>query len=88
MRILIDPHTAERATERGVSSSEITETICLGADIPAKHGRMGKSLVFGYNQVRNGKMYPQKKVEVYFAVSDDTIVTVTVYAFYGQWEDL
>jgi hypothetical protein len=27
-----------------------------------------------------------KKIEVFFAIEGDVIVTVTVYVFYGKWE--
>jgi len=33
-----------------------------------------------------GKLYAQKRVEVIYTVEDDTLVTITVYAFYGRWD--
>lgn len=35
---------------------------------------------------RQGKHYPQKRVEVYYLMEKNVAVTVTVYAFYGEWE--
>lgn len=32
-----------------------------------------------------GNGYEQKRVEVFYTMEDDTIVTVTVYVFYGKW---
>ena len=84
MDIRIDPHTLERAAERGASSEEIIDVITSGHPIPAKYGRSGKSKVFDFNQTRLGSYYEQKKIEVFFAVEGDAIVTVTVYVFYGK----
>lgn len=44
-----------------------------------------KCMIMG-KQEWNGKSYEQKRVEVIYAVEDDVLVTVTVYAFYGKWE--
>jgi len=41
----------------------------------------------GNNTVRLGKYYEQKRVEVIYTVEGETIVTVTVYVFYGRWEE-
>ena len=54
--------------------------------MPAKYGRMGKSKIYEFNQLRHGRYYDQKKVEVFYAMEGDVIVTVTVYVFYGKWE--
>jgi hypothetical protein len=54
--------------------------------VPAKYGHSGKSKVFDFGQNRLGKYYEQKKIEVFFAIEGDVIVTVTVYVFYGKWE--
>jgi hypothetical protein len=86
MDIRIDPHTLERAAERGANSEEIIDVITSGQPIPAKRGRSGKSKVFDFNQTRLGRYYEQKKIEVFFAIEGDVIVTVTVYVFYGKWE--
>ena len=86
MEIQIDPHTLERAEERGGSEEEIKEVINTGIPIPAKYGRMGKARIYDFNQLRHGRYYDQKKVEVFYAVEGDVIVTVTVYVFYGKWE--
>ena len=86
MEIRIDSHTLERAAERGASSKEIIEVIMSGQPIPAKYGRLGKSKIFDFKQTRLDGYYEQKKIEVFFAVEGDVIVTVTVYVFYGKWE--
>ena len=86
MEIQIDPHTLERALDRGMNEVEIRDVISTGSPIPAKHGRSGRVKVFPFQQERNGKYYEQKRVEVIYVIEMDVVVTVTVYVFYGQWE--
>ena len=52
MEIRIDPHTLERALERGASESEIKEVLSNGVAVPAKQGRLAKSHVFSFNRER------------------------------------
>lgn len=86
MKIKIDPHTLERAEERGTSEEEITEVIKTGFSVQAKHGRIGKAKIYNFNKKRHSKYYEQKRVEVFYAIEENVIVTVTVYVFYGKWE--
>jgi hypothetical protein len=86
MKIQIDPHTLERAEERGTNESEIYEVVNRGFSIPAKYGRFGKAKIYDFKQKRLNIYYEQKRVEVFYAKEDDTIVTITVYVFYGEWE--
>lgn len=86
MDIRIDSHTLERAAERGATTEEIKDVINSGHPIPAKYGRLGKSKIFQFSQTRFGRYYEQKKIEVFFAMQRDGIVTATVYVFYGKWE--
>ena len=87
VRIQIDPHTPERAEERGTNEAEIQEVINTGLPIPAKYGRMGRAKVFDFQQSRHGKYYAQKRVEVYFTAEVGAVTTVTVYVFFGRWGD-
>ena len=86
MEVQIDPHTLERAEERGTNREEIAETIKAGVSIPAKYGRIGKAKVYDFSQERQGKLYEQKRVEVFYVVEGDMAITATVYVFYGKWE--
>lgn len=86
MKIKIDPHTLERAEERGTSEEEITEVIKTGFSVQAEHGRIGKAKIYNFNKKRHNKYYEQKRVEVFYAIEENVIVTVTVYVFYGKWE--
>ena len=86
MEIQIDPHTLERAEERGASEAEIMDVIEAGFSIPAKYGRIGKAKVYDFKQNRLNKYYDHKRVEVFYLIEVDKIITVTVYVFYGKWE--
>jgi len=86
MRIQIDPHTLERSEERGATEEEIKDVIKTGLTIPAKYGRKGKAKLYDFNKKRHGTHYEQKRVEVFYTIEEDLIVTVTAYVFYGKWE--
>ena len=87
MDIRIDPHTLERARKRGASMYEIEDTLSTGISFSAKYGRLGRAKVYEFGEIWLGKYYEQKRVQVIYTVEDDTIITVTVYVFYGSWED-
>ena len=86
MEIRIDPHTLERAEERGTNKKEIQDVIETGFAIPAKYERIGKAKIYDFKQKRHNKYYDQKLVEVYYTIEKSVIITVTVYVFYGKWE--
>ena len=73
MKVQIDPHTLERAGERGTNEEEIIDVIHTGFPIPAKYGRIGKAKIYDFKQKRHGKYYEQKRVEVFYIMEDDTI---------------
>ena len=86
MEIIIEPHTLERAEERGTNEAEIIDVIENGTSIRGKYGRLGKAKIFEYNKERLGKFYEQKRVEVFYTIENGIIVTITVYVFFGKWE--
>ena len=86
MDIVLDNHTKERANERGISEDEIIDTIENGDNFQAKLNRLGKYKIFPFNNTRNKVYYKQKRVEVIYFIEKSKIITVTVYAFYGKWE--
>ena len=88
MNILIDSHTLERAEERGTNESEIKDVINTGFPIAAKYNRLGKAKVYPFQNHRQGKFYEDKRVEVFFFIENDFVITVTVYVFYGKWEEI
>ena len=85
MKIQIDPHTLQRAQKRGVTEDEIRDTITNGISIPAKQERFAKSMIFAFQAMYNNIFYKEKKVEVYYVIEQEIIITVTVYAFYGKF---
>ena len=86
MRIRINPHTLERAAERGATKDEIEDVIRTGTPIPAKGYRQAKEKVFEFRRQRQNVYYDQKKVQVIYVLQEDVAMTVTVYVFYGKWE--
>ena len=84
---MIDPHTLERAEERGTNEREIRDVINTGFSIPAKYGRLGKAKNYKFQKERHGRSYKQKRVEVFYTIEEDVTITVTVYVFYGKWEE-
>jgi hypothetical protein len=87
MNIQIEPHTLQRAEERGTNIEEIQIVLEQGTEIPARGNRKAKAKVFTFKKERLGRYYEQKRVEVIYVEENDTIITVTVYVFYGEWKD-
>ena len=87
MEIQIDPHTLERAGERGANEEEIKDVIQTGFSIPAKYGKLGKAKVYEFKKNRLDRYFEQKRVEVFYTIEGDITVTITVYVFYGKWEE-
>jgi len=48
---------------------------------------MGKAKIYNFRRKRHGKYYEQKRVEVIYTIERDVIITITVYVFYGKWEE-
>jgi hypothetical protein len=86
MDIQIDLHTLDRAKHRGTNENEIKDVIDTGFVIPAKYGRTAKAKIYEYKKKRHGKYYEHKRVEVVYTIEKDTVITITVYVFYGKWE--
>ena len=87
MEIVIEPHTLKRAEERGTNADEIKTVLEQGVEIPAKGNRKAKAKVFTFRKIRLEKFYEEKRVEVIYIEEKETIITVTVYVFYGEWKD-
>ncbi|HMV94724.1 MAG TPA: DUF4258 domain-containing protein [Anaerolineales bacterium] len=86
MKIQIEPHTLQRAEERGTNIEEIQIVIEKGTEIPARGNRKAKAKVFSFKKERLGKYYEEKRVEVIYVEEENIIITVTVYVFYGEWK--
>jgi hypothetical protein len=77
-------HANQKA--RGTNEKEIVDVINTGFSIPAKYGRVGKAKIYDFKQSRHNIYYEQKRVEVFYIVNGNAIITATVYVFYGKWE--
>jgi hypothetical protein len=86
MTVKFSHHALLRARERGTTREEIEDVLFSGDPVPAKQGRSCMRKLFKVDEVRQGKRYSQKTVEVYHVVEGDVIVVVTVYVFFGGWE--
>lgn len=86
IKIQIDAHTLERAEERGTNKKEIEEVINTGISISGKYGRTGKAKIYDFKREWRNKYYEQKRVEVFYTIEKNVVITVTVYVFYGRWE--
>ncbi len=86
LEIRIDPHTLERAEERGASLEEIRDVVATGFPVPAKYGRSCRGKIYDFSDSRLGRYYEQKRVEVIYTVLGNVATTVTVYVFFGTWE--
>jgi hypothetical protein len=85
MNIRLEPHTRLRAEERGATEEEIFDTLKTGQALLAKGNRLAKFKVYLFQQVRNGRFYEEKKVEVYYLVDNNELITVTVFVLYGKF---
>jgi hypothetical protein len=79
-------HALLRARERGTTQEEIEAVLATGDPVPAKLRRSCLRKAFQVDEVRQGRRYSQKTVEVYHVVEGDVIVVITVYVFFGDWE--
>ncbi len=86
MKIQIEPHTLKRALERGASLEEIQDVLENGFSVPARGNRLARAMIYPFEQERIGKYYEQKRIEVVYVEEKDTIATITVYVFYGEWK--
>ncbi len=72
-------------SDRGVTRQEIERTLNNGWEaLDSKEGTLGKMFVFPYNEEWLGQYFEEKEVTVYYKITDDEIVLLTVKARYGQ----
>ena len=53
----------------------------------SSYNSFGKTKIYDFKQRRHNKYYEQKRVEAFYTIEEDVIITVTVYVFYGKWEE-
>jgi hypothetical protein len=72
---------------RGISEEEILDVLRSGQPVPAASGRLAKERAFPFGSLWRGRRYTQKKVKVVYVEEEGAIITVTAYAYYGEWEE-
>ena len=87
MKIQIEPHTLERASERGADARQIEDVLRTGTPVAASGGRLAKEMVYDYHGLWKGRYYDQQRVKVIYAVEGDLLITVTVVVHYGRWPE-
>ena len=87
MQVRVSRHTLLRALKRGVSLTEIEDTLASGKPVPAAFGRLAREKVFPLNALWQGRFYAEKKVKVVYVIEQRTAWTVTVISYYGKWEN-
>jgi hypothetical protein len=85
--VKIIEHAKERIAERGASESEVRETIRDGISVRAKKRRKAKEKIFAYGKPWQGQTFPHKKLKVVYVEEGNTLVVITVYVYYGRWEE-
>jgi hypothetical protein len=83
--IRIDPHTRRRMPVRGISEEEVLDVLRSGWSVPSARGRLAKEKVFLFGSSWRGRRYAQKKVKVVYVEEEGAMITVTAYAYYGEW---
>ena len=87
MAILFTEHALKRIPWRGTSVDEVTAVILDGTPDEARPGYEARVSVFPYERDWGGKVFPQKRVRAIFAREGDDIVVVTVYVYFGRWNE-
>ncbi len=87
MVITFSPHAFESMEERGVTQEEVEITVAEGQAAQARAARKAKAKVFTQGYPWKGRLYPHKRVRVIYAEVREDIVVVTVYGYYGRWEE-
>jgi hypothetical protein len=75
-------HAIDQARLRGATVAEVTEAIRNGEEVTAKKGRTGYRKNFPFGAIWKGRYYETKQVLVITVREDETILVITVYAFY------
>jgi hypothetical protein len=75
-----------RMPVRGISEEEILDVLRSGWAVPAADGRLAKEKVFLFEASWRGRSYAHKKVKVVYVEEEGAMITVTAYAYYGEWE--
>lgn len=87
MALVIVSHARQRMYWRGVTEAELVATLEQGTIAYAHSNRQAREMVFAFESTWRGRFHPQKRVRVVFVEDGDDTVVITVYAYYGRWEE-
>ena len=73
--------------ERGVSEGEVVAALNRGTAATASSGRKAKETILPFGKHWQGRFYEQKKVRVIYVEANDELTVITVYAYFGKWEE-
>jgi hypothetical protein len=82
LAVELHPHARERAQERGVTISEIVDTVNAGERRSAKHGRTAFRRNFAFGGLWRGRRYATKQVEAIAVEDGGRWLVITVIAKY------
>jgi hypothetical protein len=82
MEFIIHPHARDRMNERGVSETEVKQTLIDGERFLAKLGRTGFRRNFRFDAKWRDRSYAIKQIEVYAVCEAPKWVVITVLAHY------
>lgn len=78
-------HLRARMHQRGITREEIERVLNEGWKVTdAKPGTLGKVMVFSYEAEWEGQFYQEKEVTVYYKLTSEGLILLTVKARYGQ----
>ena len=87
MRVIIIDHARDRMVERGAKEDEVIAVLKQGRALKRALGREVKEMTFPFNSRWQGRFYRQKKVRVVYIEEGDNQIVITVYAYFGEWEE-
>jgi len=85
MNVIIIEHARDRMGERGVVADEVGSVLESGATVETKGRRKSREAIFPFAGLWHGRSFPHKKVRVVYVEEGQSLVVITVYAFYGRW---
>ena len=87
MKVIIIDHARDRMAERGAKEDEVIAVLKQGEALKGALGRKVKEMTFPFNTRWQGRFYKQKKVRVVYIEEGDNHIVITVYTYFGEWEE-
>jgi len=75
---MLHPHALQRIRERGAEIDEVIETVLKGEVFAAKFNRTGFRQNLQFDNIRHGKYYAMKQIEVYAVRENNQWLVITV----------